>query len=250
MRIGIPTEVKNREFRVALTPAGVHELVARGHEVLVQAGAGLGSALPDDEFVAAGARIVGDADTVWADADLLLKVKEPVAEEYHRLRKGQVLFTYLHLAASRACTDALLGSGHHRDRLRDGPAARPVPAPARPDERGRGPARPAGRRVPPHAPRGRARRAHGRCAGRPRRGRRRDRRRRGGPERRRDRAGHGRRGHPARREHPEAPRDRRPLRRPGPHRHLERLRGGPRGDRPRTSSSAPSSSPAPARRSS
>ena len=111
MRIGIPTEVKNRESRVALTPAGVHELVAFGHEVLVQAGAGLGSALPDDEFVAAGARIVGDADTVWADADLLLKVKEPVAEEYHRLRKGQVLFTYLHLAASRACTDALLGSG-------------------------------------------------------------------------------------------------------------------------------------------
>ena len=111
MRIGVPTEVKNRESRVALTPAGVHELVAFGHEVLVQAGAGLGSALPDDEFVAAGARIVGDADTVWADADLLLKVKEPVAEEYHRLRKGQVLFTYLHLAASRACTDALLGSG-------------------------------------------------------------------------------------------------------------------------------------------
>jgi alanine dehydrogenase len=117
MRIGVPSEVKNREYRVALTPAGVHELTRLGHEVLVQAGAGAGSALPDAEFAAAGARIVAadDADTaadaVWAQADLLLKVKEPVAQEYHRLRKGQVLFTYLHLAASRDCTDALLDSG-------------------------------------------------------------------------------------------------------------------------------------------
>ena len=117
MKVGIPTEVKNREDRVALTPAGVHELTARGHEVLVQAGAGIGSAVPDDEFAAAGARIVSGAtadqaaDTVWAEADLLLKVKEPVASEYHRLRKDQVLFTYLHLAASRPCTDALLASG-------------------------------------------------------------------------------------------------------------------------------------------
>jgi len=99
--VGVPKEVKDNEYRVALTPAGVHELVSVGHEVLVQARAGLGSALPDDEFVAAGARIVGDADTVWADADLLLKVKEPVAEEYHRLREGLVLFTYLHLAADQ-----------------------------------------------------------------------------------------------------------------------------------------------------
>ena len=111
MRIGVPTEVKNREYRVALTPAGVHELAGLGHEVLVQAGAGLGSAVPDEEFAAAGARIVADADAVWAQAELLLKVKEPVAQEYPLLRKGQVLFTYLHLAASRPCTDALLESG-------------------------------------------------------------------------------------------------------------------------------------------
>jgi alanine dehydrogenase len=111
MKVGVPTEVKNCEYRVALTPAGVHELATRGHEVLVQAGAGVGSSLPDAEFEAAGAKIVPEADDVWAEAELLLKVKEPVAEEYHRLRKGQVLFTYLHLAASRECTDALLGSG-------------------------------------------------------------------------------------------------------------------------------------------
>jgi alanine dehydrogenase len=111
VKVGIPTEVKNREDRVALTPAGVHELTAHGHEVLVQSGAGAGSALSDEEFAAAGARLVDDPDAVWAEADLLLKVKEPVAEEYHRLRKGQVLFTYLHLAASRECTDALLDSG-------------------------------------------------------------------------------------------------------------------------------------------
>ena len=111
MKVGIPTEVKNREDRVALTPAGVHELTAHGHEVLVQSGAGAGSALSDEEFAAAGARLVDDPDAVWGEADLLLKVKEPVAEEYHRLRKGQVLFTYLHLAASRECTDALLDSG-------------------------------------------------------------------------------------------------------------------------------------------
>ncbi|PPK97896.1 alanine dehydrogenase [Kineococcus xinjiangensis] len=111
MKVGVPTEVKNREYRVALTPSGVHELVEQGHEVLVQAGAGLGSSLPDEEYVAAGARIVAEADDVWGEAELLLKVKEPVAEEHHRLRKGQVLFTYLHLAASRECTDALLASG-------------------------------------------------------------------------------------------------------------------------------------------
>jgi alanine dehydrogenase len=117
VKVGIPTEVKNREYRVALTPAGVHELTSLGHEVFVQAGAGAGSALPDDEFAAAGARIVSGAtddeaaDAVWAQADLVLKVKEPVAQEYHRLRKDQVLFTYLHLAASRECTEALLGSG-------------------------------------------------------------------------------------------------------------------------------------------
>jgi alanine dehydrogenase len=110
MQVGIPREVKIYEFRVAISPAGVHELVSRGHRVLIETGAGEGSSLPDDEYAAAGAVIVADADQVWADADLLLKVKEPVAEEYHRLRKDQLLFTYLHLAASRACTDALLAA--------------------------------------------------------------------------------------------------------------------------------------------
>ncbi len=111
MKVGVPTEVKNQEYRVAITPAGVHELVRGGHEVLIEAGAGAGSAIPDDDFAAAGAAIVPTADAVWAAGDLILKVKEPVAEEYHLMRKSQVLFTYLHLAASRQCTDALLGSG-------------------------------------------------------------------------------------------------------------------------------------------
>jgi alanine dehydrogenase len=111
VQVGIPREVKNNEFRVAITPAGVHELVRNGHQVVVEAGAGNGSSIPDEEYVGAGAGILGTADEVWAAADLVLKVKEPIAEEYHRLRKDQTLFTYLHLAASRACTDALLESG-------------------------------------------------------------------------------------------------------------------------------------------
>ncbi len=111
MRVGVPQEVKNNEYRVALTPAGATELVRAGHEVLVEQGAGAGSSIPDADYVAVGARIVPDADDVWAEADLLLKVKEPVEEEYHRLRAGQTLFTFLHLAASKACTDALVVSG-------------------------------------------------------------------------------------------------------------------------------------------
>jgi alanine dehydrogenase len=111
MRIGIPTEVKNNEFRVAATPAGVAELTLHGHEVLVQAGAGTGSAFPDAEYAAAGARVVATADAVWGSADLVLKVKEPVAAEYPLIRRGQVLFTYLHLAADRPLTDALVASG-------------------------------------------------------------------------------------------------------------------------------------------
>jgi alanine dehydrogenase len=111
MRIGVPREVKNHEYRVALTPAGAHELTRNGHHVLVERGAGVGSAISDADFEAAGARIVGTADEVWAAADLLLKVKEPIEQEYHRLRRDQVLFTYLHLAASAACTQALLDSG-------------------------------------------------------------------------------------------------------------------------------------------
>ena len=111
MKVGVPREVKNREYRVAITPAGVHELVRNGHEVVIEAGAGVGSSLPDEDFTAAGAKILPTADDVWQTADLVLKVKEPVAEEYHRMRRGQVLFTYLHLAASRPCTDALMSSG-------------------------------------------------------------------------------------------------------------------------------------------
>ncbi|HWG15650.1 MAG TPA: alanine dehydrogenase [Streptosporangiaceae bacterium] len=111
MKVGVPREVKNHEDRVALTPSGVHELSRAGHEVFVQAAAGTGSSIPDEDFAAAGAKILGTADEVWDTAELVLKVKEPVAEEYHRMRKGQVLFTYLHLAASRPCTDALLASG-------------------------------------------------------------------------------------------------------------------------------------------
>jgi alanine dehydrogenase len=111
MKVGVPKEVKNHEYRVAITPAGVHEFVMHGHEVLVQQDAGTGSSIPDADFVAAGATILPDADAVWQAADLILKVKEPVAEEYHRMRKDQVLFTYLHLAASRAGTDALLDAG-------------------------------------------------------------------------------------------------------------------------------------------
>src|SRR5712691_1308358 len=111
MKVGVPKEVKNHEYRVAITPAGVHELVRGGHQVYLERGAGTGSAIPDEEFASAGAQILPSADDVWQAGDLILKVKEPVAEEYHRMRKGQVLFTYLHLAASRACTDALLESG-------------------------------------------------------------------------------------------------------------------------------------------
>lgn len=111
MLVGIPTEIKNNEFRVAITPAGVAELTRRGHDVVIQSGAGAGSAISDNDFKAAGAELVGTAEQVWADADLLLKVKEPIEPEYALMRPGQTLFTYLHLAASKACTDALLASG-------------------------------------------------------------------------------------------------------------------------------------------
>jgi len=111
MRVGIPTEIKNNEFRVAITPAGVAELVHRGHEVIIQSGAGEGSAISDADFKAAGAQLINGADQVWAEAELLLKVKEPIEAEYTRMRKGQTLFTYLHLAASKPCTDALMASG-------------------------------------------------------------------------------------------------------------------------------------------
>ncbi|MCW2298119.1 alanine dehydrogenase [Rhodococcus erythropolis] len=110
MRIGIPREIKNHEYRVAVTPAGVHELSGRGHEVFVESGAGDGSSFADEDFKAAGAQILQTAEHVWETAELLLKVKEPIAGEHALLRQDQVLFTYLHLAASRDCTDALLAS--------------------------------------------------------------------------------------------------------------------------------------------
>jgi alanine dehydrogenase len=111
VKVGIPRELKDSEYRVAITPAGVHELVLARHQVVIEKEAGVGSSIPDDLFTAAGASILGSADDVWAEADLLLKVKEPIPEEYHRLRAGQVLFTYLHLAASKECTKALVDSG-------------------------------------------------------------------------------------------------------------------------------------------
>ncbi|MEU7891846.1 alanine dehydrogenase [Nonomuraea sp. NPDC049152] len=111
MKVGVPREVKNHEYRVALTPAGAHELIRHGHQVFVERDAGVGSAIPDVDFTAVGAVVLDGPEEVWSTGDLILKVKEPVAEEYHRMRKGQVLFTYLHLAASEPCTRAMLDSG-------------------------------------------------------------------------------------------------------------------------------------------
>jgi alanine dehydrogenase len=108
VKVAIPREVKNHEYRVAITPAGVNELARNGHDVYLETGAGIGSSITDDEFASAGAKILPDADATWAAGDLVLKVKEPIADEYHRMREGQVLFTYLHLAASAECTQALV----------------------------------------------------------------------------------------------------------------------------------------------
>ena len=108
MKVGIPKEVKDHEYRVAITPAGAHELVRNGHEVVIEKDAGTGSSIPDDDYVRAGATVLDTADDVWGTADLVLKVKEPTEEEHPRMREGQTLFTFLHLAASKACTDALV----------------------------------------------------------------------------------------------------------------------------------------------
>ncbi len=108
MNIGIPAEVKNHEYRVAITPAGVRELVLNGHEVFVQAEAGTGSSITDAEYQRAGARTLPTADDVWGTGDLILKVKEPIAAEYDRMHPGQVLFTYLHLAADKRLTEELM----------------------------------------------------------------------------------------------------------------------------------------------
>lgn len=108
MKIGIPTEIKNNEHRVGITPVGVNELVQRGHEVLIQRGAGTGSAIGDGDFAAQGARIVATAEDLWGEADMVMKVKEPIASEYPYLREDLILFTYLHLAADQPLTDQLL----------------------------------------------------------------------------------------------------------------------------------------------
>jgi alanine dehydrogenase len=111
MLVGVPKEIKVLEARVALTPEGASEFIRAGHKVVVEKGAGLGSAITDDQYIAAGASIEADVEKIWRDADMILKVKEPIEAEYPRLRAGQILFTYLHLAASKPCTDALLASG-------------------------------------------------------------------------------------------------------------------------------------------
>src|ERR1700740_1547560 len=98
MRVGVPTEIKTDEYRVALTPAGVRELVEHGHEVVIQAGAGDGSAIADEEYTSQGARILPDAESVFAEADMIVKVKEPQPVEVALLRPHHTLFTYLHLA--------------------------------------------------------------------------------------------------------------------------------------------------------
>ncbi len=111
MKIGVPTEIKSSENRVGMVPAGADSLVRDGHQVFVQRGAGLGSGITDAEYERAGARILPDADAVYGDADMIVKVKEPIEEEYRRIRKGQVLFTYFHFAASESLTDAMMKSG-------------------------------------------------------------------------------------------------------------------------------------------
>jgi alanine dehydrogenase len=111
VKIAVPREIKNHEYRVALTPAGVHELTTHGHDVFVEAGAGLGSAITDEEYLAAGAKVLAKAEDVWAEGEMVMKVKEPIASEYPLLRRDQVLFTYLHLAADEALTKALMAAG-------------------------------------------------------------------------------------------------------------------------------------------
>src|SRR5215217_539112 len=107
VKVSIPREVKNNEYRVAITPAGIHELVRHGHDVYLESDAGAGSSITDNEYTSAGATILAEADDVWDAGDLILKVKEPVEQEYARMREGQTLFTYLHLAADRRLTEEL-----------------------------------------------------------------------------------------------------------------------------------------------
>ena len=111
MIIGIPKEVKNKENRVGVVPGGVEVLVKAGHQVNIEKDAGLGAGITNEKYEAAGAKIIDSADELWASADMVMKVKEPIAEEYHRLREGLILYTYLHLAAEPALTKALVDAG-------------------------------------------------------------------------------------------------------------------------------------------
>ena len=111
MIIGIPKEIKNNEFRVSATASGVHAYIASGHTVLVEKNAGTGSGISDADYIAAGAKIIDSADEIWQKAEMIQKVKEPIEIEYKRMRKGQILYTYLHLAANKACTQAIIDSG-------------------------------------------------------------------------------------------------------------------------------------------
>jgi alanine dehydrogenase len=113
LKIGVVTEIKTHEYRVALRPSGAEELIADGHEVFVQSGAGLGTGLTDDAYRVAGATVEPDVERVWGQCDMIVKVKEPLKDEWRRMRKGQILFTYLHLAADKALTEAVVATGSH-----------------------------------------------------------------------------------------------------------------------------------------
>src|SRR3954470_5274338 len=242
VKVGIPREVKNHEYRVAITPAGVHELVRNGHEVYVEKEAGVGSSILDDDYAAGGATILGAADDVWATSDMILKVKEPIAQEYERMREGQTLFTYLHLAAEKPLTEELAkrkvtGIAYETVQLPDRslPLLAPMSEVARrlaPQvgtsplmRQGGGRPPPAGGVVPPHGSGRRPRHPQGRRARRVRREGRRDRRRRVRAERRRDRARHAGRGAAARQERRAIAPDGRDLPGPLPDRRVQRLRG-------------------------
>jgi len=108
MLIGVPKEIKNNEYRVAITPAGVKSLIDGGHKVIIEKGAGLGSAIPDEDYISVGAEIIAEAKDIFGKSDIIIKVKEPLKEEYDYLRPGQILFTYLHLAANKPLTEALV----------------------------------------------------------------------------------------------------------------------------------------------
>src|SRR5438477_8042317 len=111
MKIGLPKEIKQQEYRVALLPSGAYQLIKRGHQVIVERNAGVGAGYPDAEYESAGAKMVDSHAAVFERADMIVKVKEPLPEEFSLLRPGQILFTYLHLAASKPLTEALMKSG-------------------------------------------------------------------------------------------------------------------------------------------